>query len=205
MRDIDALLYDFGGVVVEINFDWILQRWAQLGGVPVETLRSRFSHGEAYQRHERSEIGLAEYYASLRRELGIDLTDEQFTDGWQKVFGEAFPQTVALIHRLAARVPQYLFSNTNAKHLEYWSTRYAEALRPLRGVFTSCGIGHRKPDRAAYEHVAREMGVAPERILFFDDTEANLEGARAVGMQTVLVRSPEDVARAVAPWLREAR
>jgi putative hydrolase of the HAD superfamily len=62
-------------------------------------------------------------------------------------------------------------------------------------------MGLRKPERAAFERVARAIGVAPGRILFFDDTEANVAGARAAGFQAVHVRSPEDVAAALAPWL----
>ena len=37
-----------------------------------------------------------------------------------------------------------------------------------------------------------------DRILFFDDTRANVEGALAIGMPAVLVRSPADVAEALA-------
>jgi putative hydrolase of the HAD superfamily len=70
-------------------------------------------------------------------------------------------------------------------------------------VFTSFEIGRRKPDRAAYEHVAEAIGTAPGRILFLDDVIENVRGARAAGMQAVHVRSPADVARAVAPWVRD--
>src|SRR5207237_8871068 len=97
------------------------------------------------------------------------------------------------------RIPQYAFSNTNRTHLDYWRPLYAKALSRLDGVFTSCELGVRKPERAAFERVAREIRVPLERILFFDDTESNVIGARAAGMKAVLVRSPADVAQAVAP------
>lgn len=198
MRDaVGALLYDLGGVLIEINFDWILERWAQLGGVAFADLKARFSHCEAYQRYERSEIGLEEYFAALRRDLGIDLSDAEFVDGWQRVFGPEHPEVVALVRDLAGRIPQYAFSNTNPKHLEYWSRRYAEALRPFRRIFASCEIGHRKPEPEAFRYVSRAIGVPLERILFFDDTPANIAGAQALGMPAVLVRSPRDVVAAV--------
>lgn len=62
-------------------------------------------------------------------------------------------------------------------------------------------MGKRKPEAEAFEHVARETGVPLERMLFLDDTAANLEGARALGMKTVHVRSPCDVVGALSPWL----
>ena len=198
---VEALLYDFGGVIAEIDFDRVFRRWAQLAGVPFEHVKGRFSHGEDYQRHERGEIGREAFYRSLRRDLAIDLTDAQFDDGWMRVLGPELEPTCSLVRRLAPRIPQYLFSNTNEEHHAVWSKRHFEALQPLRRHFVSHRIGVRKPERAAFELVAREIGVPPERILFFDDTEPNIQGARAAGLQAVQVRSPQDVAAAVRPWL----
>ncbi len=73
---------------------------------------------------------------------------------------------------------------------------------PSARSFTSWELGLRKPERAAFERVAREIGVPMERILFFDDTESNVEGARRAGLAAVHVRSPVDVERALRPWLR---
>ena len=200
-EQIQALLYDFGNVIIRIDFDWVFQRWGELAGVPWEEIKARFHHGEAYQQHERGPLGTAGFYQSVRRDLGVTLTDAQIEDGWMRVFGPEFPEVVALVKRLKGRIPQYVFSNTNVEHHAFWSRRYAAALAPFDGVFVSCGIGLRKPERAAFEHVSRAIGVPPENILFFDDTEANIEGARAAGLRAVLVRSPEDVADAVRPWL----
>lgn len=199
--EVDALLFDFGGVVIEISFDRVFARWADLAGVDVELVKSRFRHGEAYQGHERGELAHPAYFQSLREELRIDLTDAQFADGWNQVFGPEFEETVELLPALRTRVPLYLFSNTNPFHFDYWRSRHAKALQPFRRMFISCEMGVRKPHREAFERVAAQIALPPSRILFFDDTEANIEGARAAGMHAVHVRSPEDVRRAVAPWL----
>ena len=198
---IEAVVYDFGGVLVEIDFGRVFERWASLAGVPVDEVRRRFAFGPAYEAHERGEIDVAEYFRSLRADLAIDLDDADFDAGWQAVFGDEIAPTIALTRALAPRLPQYLFSNTNASHHAYWSRRYPEALASLRRVFVSHEMGLRKPERAAFEHIAREIGVPVERIVFFDDMPANVEGARAAGLQAVVVRSHEDVARALAPWL----
>lgn len=199
--EIDALLYDFGGVLIEIDFDRIFRRWAELAQAPFEQVKGRFSHGGAYRRHERGEIDLPRYYEALRKELGIELTDEQFTDGWQRVFGREHPEVVDAIRALAPRIPQYLLSNTNRTHYDYFRVRYARALAPLQRVFVSCDMDSRKPERASFEHVAREIDLPPGRIFFLDDTAENVEGARAAGMKAAHIRSPDDVVRAVGPWL----
>ncbi len=199
---VEALLFDLGGVLIELDWDAVFAHWARCGGVDACALRERFSFDVAYERHERGEITARDYFKSLRASLGIDLGNDDFRAGWERVFVGAVEPTVELVRRIDPRMPLYLFSNTNAAHHAAWAHDYAEALRPFRRTFVSCEIGVRKPERAAFEHVSRAIGVAPGRILFFDDTEANVEGARTAGLHAVHVRAPEDVARAVAPWLR---
>ena len=203
LAGVDALLYDFGGVMVEIHFDRVIRHWARAAGTEYEALRTRFAFSPAYEAHERGEIDAAQYFQALRGELGIAIDDAEFAAGWNEIFGDEIAPTVEAAHRLESRVPQYLFSNTNAAHYAYFSRRYHEALAPLTRLFVSHEMRLRKPDRAAFEHVAREIGVEPAGILFFDDLAVNVEGARAAGMEAILVRSPADVEQALRPWLGE--
>ncbi|CAN5816581.1 HAD family phosphatase [soil metagenome] len=200
-QTIKALLFDLGGVVLDISFEKALERWSHHSGVSPDALRARFTPYDAYEQHERGEIEAEAYYASLRTAFGVTLTDEQLEDGWNAIFLGEIPKTVALLERLKGKIPLYAFSNTNAVHKLFWSQRYSSALAPFERVFVSSDMGKRKPERAAFEYVAKEMGVGLENILFFDDTEANVSAARALGMQAVLVVSPGDVATAVEPFL----
>ena len=201
MTQVRALLFDLGGVIVDIDWDGAFAHWARHGKSDPAVLRSRFAFDEHYERHERGEIDARAYYQSLRRTLGVDLPHEVFDAGWKAIFPGLVAPTVALLRELEGRVPLYLFSNTNVAHQEEWSTRFAAALAPFERIFTSCDIGARKPEPAAFEHVARQIGLPVDAILFFDDTESNVLGARAAGMPAVHVRSPADVRRAVEPWL----
>jgi len=67
----------------------------------------------------------------------------------------------------------------------------------FREIFLSSTIGLRKPNAEAYDHVVQAMGVPAERIVFFDDLDENIRGAHQRGLKAVLVRSPDDVARAL--------
>ncbi len=198
---VKALLFDLGGVVLDISFDKALERWSHHSGVGSDTLKTRFTLDEAYEQHERGEIGAAAYYDSLRTTFGVTLSDTELEEGWNAIFLGEIPETVALLKRLKGNIPLYAFSNTNAVHQLFWSRRYANALAVFERVFVSSDMGKRKPEREAYLHVAAEMGVGLENILFFDDTEANVTAARALAMQAVLVTSPEDVFTAVKPLL----
>ena len=58
-------------------------------------------------------------------------------------------------------------------------------------------VGHSKPDAAIYDLACRTGGFAPGEAVFIDDVLANVEGARAFGMQAVHHRSPAETIRAL--------
>ena len=113
---VDALLFDLGGVLIEIDFERALAHWARCSGMKVGELRGRLAFDEALRRYERGEIGAAEYFRSLRGVLGIDIADDDFDHGWNSIFAGEVPGIEALLWSLEAGAPMYVFSNTNADH-----------------------------------------------------------------------------------------
>lgn len=198
---VQALLFDLGGVIVGIDFDRVFRVWSRYSGVPASVIKSRFAFDASYESHERGEITARQYFASLRLALGIRISDDQFLEGWNAVFLEETPGIAALLERLRARVPLYLFSNSNSVHQQYWTAKLTATLGNFREVFVSSDLGMRKPEPAAFAAVASGIGVPCEKIRFFDDTEINVLGARSLGMQAVHFRSISDVENAVADVL----
>lgn len=194
----DALLFDLGRVVIDIDFGKALTCWAGHAGCAPADLAARFVREESYRHHEVGKIEDAAYFQSLRDSLGIGISDAQFLEGWNAIFAGEMPGIAPLLKRAAARLPLYAFSNTNRPHVEHFSKAYADLLGHFRDVFLSSTIGLRKPDAAAYDHVVKAIGVPASRIVFFDDLAANIEGARARGLVAVHVTSPDDVAKALA-------
>jgi putative hydrolase of the HAD superfamily len=194
----DALLFDLGRVVLDIDFSKTLECWAGHAACEPAHLLGRFARDDIYKRHEKGEISDAEFFAALRASLGVELSDAQFLDGWNAIFTGEMPGVAPLLARAAERLPLYAFSNTNGAHVEHFSKAYAEILGHFREVFLSSAIGLRKPEAAAYDHVIKAIGVPAGRIVFFDDLAENIEGARARGLTAVHVRSPDDVAEALA-------
>lgn len=195
----DALLFDIGRVVLDIDFNKTVACWAGHAGCEPTSLVGRItSRDEIYQRHEKGQISDAEFFGALRALLGIGISDAQFLEGWNAIFAGEMPGIAPLLERAAKRLPLYAFSNTNGAHAEHFSASYAGVLGHFREIFLSSSIGLRKPDAEAYDHVVKAIGAPAERIVFFDDLAENIDGARAHGLRTVHVRSVDDVAEALA-------
>jgi len=193
----DVLLFDLGRVVLDISFDRVMACWARHAGCTAADLTPRFVVNDSFKHHEIGRIDDAAFFDGLRGSLGIAITDAQFLDGWNSIFVGETAGIAPLLERAAQRMPLYAFSNTNPAHVAHFSQVYAGVLSHFREIFLSSTIGLRKPDAEAYDHVVNAIGVPASRILFFDDSAANIEGARARGLSAIHVTSTDDVAKAL--------
>ena len=194
----DALVFDLGNVLVDIDFRRAFRAWSAAGAVPMEQVASRFVVDEACYAHERGELDDRGYFAHLRRLLAVDVPDAQMRAGWNAIIGEPKPGIEALLPRLAARWPLYVFSNTNPAHIAHFTPRFRALLAHFRETFTSCSIGARKPDAEAFLRVAERIGAPPERLVFFDDVDQNVLGARRAGLEAYRVTTAHDIESALA-------
>ena len=194
----DVLLFDLGRVVLDIDFGNVMSVWAGHAGCTPDELAGRFAMNDSFKHHEVGRIDDAAFFASLRQSLGIGITDDQFLEGWNAIFAGEMPGIAPLLARAGKRLPLYAFSNTNPAHIAHFSKTYPDVLGHFRQVFLSSTIGLRKPEAEAYDHVVKAIGVPASRILFFDDSAANIEGARARGLAAVHVTSTDDVVKALS-------
>lgn len=190
---VEALLFDLGGVLIDIDGRRVFAHWARCAGVDAAILRSRFAVDEAYRQFERGELDIPTYFAALRARLGIDLSDADFLAGWNAMLVGEKTGIREVLAQAAKHHPLYLFSNTNSAHHAVWGCDYAAMLSPFARLFVSSEIGRRKPEAEAFAYVAEAIGRPPENILFFDDAAENVEGARAVGMPAVHVTCTQDI------------
>ena len=194
---VEALLFDLGRVLIELDVNRTHAKWAELAGVTIDHIdqqtASIIAQSEPYFRHERGQISDAQFFDFLRASFQIALSDAQFLAGWNAMFVGETPGVRDVIARTAGQVPLYAFSNTNCAHQAYWSVQFADLLAPFRKVYVSNELGARKPEAAAFQAVVSDIGLAPQNILFFDDLLQNVEGARASGLRAVQVSSVADI------------
>jgi putative hydrolase of the HAD superfamily len=193
----DALLFDLGRVVLDVDFKRAMACWAGHGKCELADIAARFAADDMVRQYEAGKIDDAAYFAHLRGMLGIDITHEQWLEGWNAIFIGEMPGIAALLERAAKKLPLYALSNTNPPHIAHFTAAYAGVLGHFREIYLSSTIGLLKPDAAAYDHAVRAIGAPASRVVFFDDLADNIAGARAYGLTAVHVKSSEDVANAL--------
>lgn len=197
-RFVEVLLFDLGGVVIDVDFGRCLARWADSAGRQVDDIDSRFSFDSAYEDHERGLLDAAGYFSSLRRVLAVELRDEELLEGWSDIYLGFIADMGPLLAAASARYPLYAFTNSNRSHQAVWSERFAKELGIFTATFVSTDLGLRKPDREAFEAVSAAIEVPPSSILFFDDSYENVAGALEAGLQAVHVTSTDSVRSALS-------
>lgn len=198
--EISALLFDLGGVIIDVDFMRTLSSWAAAAGQEVQTLAEQLGPDHFFEQHERGELSCQDYFRILQERHLPGLSDAQMREGWNATLGKEIPGVRSLVEQLAEIIPIYVFSNTNPTHQRCWERDCAETLGYFREVFVSSEIGQRKPETRAFLSVADRIGLPPEQILFFDDNPDNVAGARSSGMHAVTIREHADLLNAVQPW-----
>ena len=188
-----ALLFDLGGVVIDIDFDRAIRAWQPKSRLSVDELRRAFQFDLEYQRHERGEITSPEYFDHLASVLRIENDHGYIAEGWNSIYVGVVPDTLAALRAARSRLPCYAFTNTNASHAITWRKMFPEVVNSFDRIFVSFEMGLRKPEKEAFDRICRELDLPSGSIMFFDDLLENVESARAAGLQAVHVRSPQDV------------
>ncbi|GAB2926422.1 glucose-1-phosphatase [Hafnia psychrotolerans] len=187
-------IFDMGNVIIDIDFKRVLGVWSNLSGTPLAMLTERFSMGEVFQKHERGEISDEDFAAELCHEMGIALSFEQFSLGWQSVFVGLRPEVITIFKTLREQGNRVVvLSNTNRLHLNYWPEHYPEIEANTDALYLSQDLGMRKPEQRIFEYVLNKEGVTASQAVFFDDVIENVEAARSMGIEAVLVEDNKTV------------
>lgn len=194
-HSLDVVLFDLGGVLVE--FSGFTNLPALLGDdLAEEEVRRRWIASPAVAAFERGDLSGDQFAEAFAQEWKLRVPAHEFLDrfaGWAMDFYPGARELVAAVRR---QVTAACFSNSNPIHWQRNFTRFGIP-QAFDHSFASFALGVVKPEARAFEVVAARLGVAPAAILFLDDTEVNVAGARAAGMQAEQVRGVEEARRAL--------
>jgi putative hydrolase of the HAD superfamily len=190
MERIEAVIFDWGGVLADNPAPQLMAYCAEALKVPVETYTTvHDKHSEPFQ---KGQIAETLFWQRVCGELDRPLP--RVASLWGQALGTILTPREA-VFRLAGRIRDRgvkiaVLSNAEAPAIQL--SRHARY-----GIFDvvvlSCVVGMAKPEREIYETTAAKLGAHPQGCIFIDDKQAFVDGAAAVGMKGILYRNFEQV------------
>lgn len=184
MTKIKAVLFDLGGVLVELSGEQHLL--ALLGNrMTREQMWEQWLHSSAVRAHETGRISATQFAQDLVAEFGIGISAEEFLAGFRGWLKAPFPGAQRLLDDTTQRFTTGILYNTCGFH---WPiVGKIDLHHRVHHVVVSHEVGELKPDRAFFTAALQIVGAAPEEAVFFDDNQINVDGARDCGMQAYRV------------------
>lgn len=187
---IQSLLFDLGGVLLNLDTTRTRSAFIQLGMTNFDDL---FGIGHAdgfFKQYEVGKINDTAFVAEAKKLTHPGTTDTAILNAWNAMLLDFPKERVQLLESLKSKYRLFLFSNTNAIHLQALQQNFRKVYgKNLDDLFEKAYYSHlinlRKPDVKAFEFVVNDAGLNAATTLFIDDALVNVEGARAAGLQAI--------------------
>jgi len=180
-----------GGVLVELQWQQRVQRL--LGrDLPMTELHQLWVSSVSTLDFESGRTSFDEFAEAFIAEFGLAISPAAFQAEFLAIVQAPKPGCEAVLMQLKSQYHLSLLSNTSVPHIERLRSRY-DFFQHLDRLFLSYELGMMKPAPQVFQHVIQALGVAPGEIAFFDDGQANVDAACALGIQGFRVDSPQDI------------
>lgn len=196
-KGIKNLLFDFGGVIINLDRQSCINNFKKLGLQNIEDLLNIYHQRGVFLQQEKGEITSAEFRNEIRGILKKDISDELIDNAWNSFLVDIPTYKLDLLLKLRKEYNVYLLSNTNEIHWK-WSCRNAFPYRSFKvedyfeKVYLSYELKLAKPEPEIFIAVLEDAGITPEETFFIDDSEENCKTAQKLGFSTYTPKAGEN-------------
>jgi FMN phosphatase YigB (HAD superfamily) len=199
MKKVHNIIFDLGGVFINLDFQKTTQAFQQLGIQNFQQFFSQNHSNDLFIALETGKITANEFFELLRKTTGINADNQTITDAWNAMLLNFPTERIEWLNKINKQYPVYLFSNTNIIHYNCFMQLFQRDVgmqnfnEQFLKAYYSHEMGMRKPDADGFEYILQQNNLKPEETLFIDDTVANINTAKALGFQTIHLTAPQTV------------
>lgn len=181
-----------GDVILDIDFQKKYEAFTKIGAAQFKEMISKTDQIDLVTQYEIGQITTEEFRRKLKELLHIShVSDKEFDQAWDAILIRLPKERLDFIQQLRKQYRVFLFSNTNALHIQKVSeickrdTGYNNFEDCFDHAYYSFKLGMRKPEVKAFEVIIKENNLKPQETLFVDDVEKNIQGAEKAGLKTL--------------------
>ncbi len=203
---IKNLLFDLGGVIMDIKRQRCVEAFERLGMTDANNFLGEYSQKGPFLQLEAGEISPEQFREAIRRLLPYNVTDQEIDDAFCQ-FLIGIPQ-----HRLESlRILRYnynifMLSNTNPI---MWNSFISKEFKKeglemnsyFDNIVTSFEAKSIKPEKRIFEYAIEKCNIIPSETIFIDDSQKNLDASKELGFNTLLIAPGEEFATKIADIL----
>jgi putative hydrolase of the HAD superfamily len=194
----NAIIFDLGGVILNIDYTKTINFFKQLGVANFDELYTQAKQNHIFDQFEKGQITEDEFRDYIKTKANVKLSNQQIDDAWNAMLLDLPEHRIHFLEQLKKKYPIYLYSNTNAIHYKAFQNiikqQYgtADLLENIfNDTFYSHLIGLRKPHKEGFLYIIEKHNLKPETTLFIDDTEQHINGGKKVGLKTLWLKDKD--------------
>lgn len=186
---IKNILFDFGGVICDLNMQLTYDRFKEMGMHHFNTAYSVSEQEDIFRSYERGDLSSGEFRDILKKLFDQPVTDTQIDEAWNAMLLDIPLPRVRLLEKLRPQYRTFILSNSNEIHYHHYlqnfrlQTGYNNFEELVEKTYFSFKIHLQKPGKEIFDFVIRDSGILPEETLFIDDSTPNTETAKKMGFQ----------------------
>ena len=194
----DAIIFDFGGVIFDIDYHLTAEAFNQLSQKTLN-LYSKSAQLQLFDDFETGQLTPAQFRTELNQIMGTTADDGAIDRCWNAMLLDLPPARMELIYKLKQQHRIFLLSNTNPIHQETFLGKIAATIgrsyfeNAFEKLYYSHEIGMRKPNSEIFEFVLKANDLVPEHTLFIDDSLPNVAAAQLTGIQGYHLKEHENL------------
>lgn len=191
------LLFDLGGVIMDIEKDRCVASFQRLGLPDAASYFGEYSQKGPFMMLEEGIMTPQEFHRTLREAIGGDVTDRQIDAAFCDFLIGIPVERLVSLRRLREKYNIYLLSNTNpimwhSKIKDEFTKEGRSREDYFDGMVTSFEAKSMKPDEKIFRYAEEKLGIKPEETVFLDDSQRNLDAAARLGFKTLLVNPGDE-------------
>ena len=194
-NSIKNLVFDFGGVLIDIDIERCVDAFRTLG-FAADALVGKYHQQGVFRDFELGNISSEVFCQAVRHDAGRLVSDEQIVEAWSRMLVSIEPVKLEKLLELRKRYKVFLLSNTNVLHWNASLPMFAQGgLRVtdyFDDIFLSFEMHLSKPDVRIFQSLVCRAGIFPHETVLIDDSAANCEAARSLGWHTFRVEAGAD-------------
>lgn len=190
---IKNIVFDFGGVLLDLDYERTFQALSSLMGMPLDRNGLPEELATVFTKYEKGQLQTETFMWNIQKHAAKQITEpHKIIKAWNAMLLGWNAERLPWLLNLQGQYRTFILSNTNELHIQ-WVRRDLKSKHSVENfeetyfehVYYSHDMGMRKPDAEIYQAVLADRDLVAAETLFVDDTYANVLAAQAVGISAV--------------------